>query len=52
MPATFDEHVNQALALIARDRRPAARPRTRPAHTRRPHLSLVPRPDSEGGHKR
>ncbi|MEU5959333.1 hypothetical protein [Streptomyces sp. NPDC047525] len=52
MPNTFDEHVNEALALIAQDRRPA--PRRQPAQSARaprgsrPRLALVPSLNSEG----
>lgn len=52
MPTTFDEHVNEALALIAQDRRPSAQHRfaqpTRVPQRSRPRLALVPRPDSAG----
>ncbi|MEU9744857.1 hypothetical protein [Streptomyces niveus] len=54
MPATFDEHVNEALALIAPARGEARR---RPQPTRiqqgaRPHLALVRRPISQGVERR
>ncbi|MFI5986778.1 hypothetical protein ACIBEA_38695 [Streptomyces sp. NPDC051555] len=56
MPATFDEHVNEALALIAADRRPAARARTtqtaRARQGTRPRLILVPHPDAHGKSER
>lgn len=44
---TFDQHVNEALALIAGDRRTSTRPRpAQPTRApRRRHLVLVPRPD-------
>ncbi|MFD9774224.1 hypothetical protein RI578_40610 (plasmid) [Streptomyces sp. BB1-1-1] len=54
MPATtFDQHVNEALALIAPARRPAtaarpARSAAAPQHGR-PRLALVRRPASHEG---
>lgn len=47
---TFDEHVNEALALIAGDRRTSAPPRPAQlarASRRSRHLALVPHPDAE-----
>ncbi|MFI6689308.1 hypothetical protein [Streptomyces sp. NPDC050485] len=59
MPATsFDQHVNEALALLAASRRPVPEARTAaraagamPQHGR-PRLMLVPRPTFSQGSTR
>jgi hypothetical protein len=48
---TFDEHVNQALALIAPTRRPAAQPAGTQQGTR-PHLVLVRGSNPQGSARR
>ncbi|WP_199837853.1 hypothetical protein [Streptomyces sp. H036] len=53
---TFDQHVNEALALIAPARRPAtstrpARSASAPQHGR-PHLALVRLPSSHEGSRK